>query len=846
MQISLTRIAGRAAALAVTITLSACGQRADTPASFADTVADLEHAPGLIDLYLDREKGRVLMAFPAPEADSGLLGRYIYARALTAGLGSNPVGLDRGAWAPTDIVAFRYAGGKVVAEAENWRFRASAERPSERQAVATSFAKSVLWTAPAEARDEATGRLLVDATSFLLRDAMDLTGRLKAAGEGDFKLDAERSFAEIEAALAFPENVEFDAVLTFESAEPGGEVRAVAPHPRSITLTLHHSLLALPQAGYTPREADPRAGVIAVEHTDFSAPLDQPLERALARRFRLEKTNPEAESSPVRQPIVFYVDSGAPEPVRTALMEGIGWWAEAFDAAGLEDAFRVEVLPEGIHPLDARYNVVQWVHRQTRGWSFGGGIHDPRTGEMIKGLVVLGSQRVRQDRMIFEALAGPEKTGTGAADDPVMLALDRLRQLGAHEVGHALGFAHNMAASTYDGRASVMDYPAPLIRLREDGTLDFSDAYARGMAAWDRFLVRWLYSDFAPDTDQAAALDAIIREAQEAGLVYVADADSRPIGAGHPLGNLWDNGTDPLDAFEEVLAVRRAALADFGLDRLREGEPRARLKRLLVPVYLYHRYQMTAAAKSIGGLDFNYGLKGDAGPPAAIVAPDRQLRALGMLLDTLAPDFLDLPDELLALLTPFAQGFGGPSPRIELFDNRAGPAFDLLSAAGTAAELTFERLLHPARMNRLLEFHRRDDAYPGVEALLDATASRVVREAQELPNRRREIAAVVADRYVSGLIALARDPAALPGVGARIEAHLAALAELLDGDRLGPGTDRRLRRMIERHLERIAEPGPVAAEPPEIPPGSPIGAGAASGHLERMCWMCMAERAAQP
>ena len=832
--------------LLVSLMLAACSRGEGVPPSFAEATRGLEHKPGLIDLYLDREAGEVFLAFPAPEEETGIVGRYIYARALSAGLGSNPVGLDRGAWASTDIVAFRLAGGKLVAEVENWRYRASAERASERKAVAASFAKSVLWTAPLEARDEESGRILVDATGFMLRDAMDLTGRLKDAGQGDFKLDAERSFVELDQALAFPENVEFDAVLTLTSAAPGGEVAAVTPVPQAVSLTLHHSLVKLPAPGYSPRKADPRAGVIGVEHTDFSAPLAADLSVSLARRFRLEKTDPSAESSPVKDPIVFYVDSGAPEPVRKALMDGISWWAEAFTAAGLENAFEVKALPEDMHPLDARYNVVQWVHRQTRGWSFGGGIYDPRTGEMLKGLVVLGSQRVRQDRMIFEALAGIEKTGTGAPDDPIVLALDRLRQLGAHEVGHALGFAHNMAASTYGGRASVMDYPAPLIRTAPGGGLDFSQAYARGMGAWDRFAVSYLYSDFAKETDEAAALDAMVRKAQADGLVYVADGHSRPVGSAHPLGNLWDNGRDPLAFLEEVLAVRRTALEGFGLDRLRDGQPRARLKRLLVPVYLYHRYQLTAAAKSIGGLTFDYGLKGDGGDAGEIVSPERQRRAIERLLDTVAPDFLDLPDAVLALLTPHEPVFGPRNPRIELFENRSAPAFDLLSAAETAAVLAFDRLLHPARMARLLEFHRRDTRYPGVDELLATASERILLDAEDLPSRRRAIAAAVAERYVAELIALAADGAALPGVIAQMEAHLASLADDLDGDRLGDAVDRRLRRMIERHLTRQAEPLSPAPAPPETPPGSPIGAGAASGAFERLCWMCMDEGALRP
>lgn len=827
-------------ALAMAFALTACGQQnATDSAGFADRISGLEHRPGLIDLYVDDNTGKVLAALPAPD-DDGAIARYIHAGGMTAGLGSNPVGLDRGSWVGSDIIAFRRSGGHVVAEAENWAFRADSDSATEREAVHRSFARSVIWRSEILAREADSGRVLIDLTEFLLRDTPRIAARLKASGQGSFKLDAGRSFVDTEAALAFPENVEFDAVLTFTSDQPGREIRNVTPDPTALSLTLHQSLVKLPKPGYHPRKADPRAGVIGVEHTDFAAPLEASLDVSLARRFRLEKTDPAAASAPVKDPIVFYVDSGAPPQIRKALMDGIGWWAEAFEAAGLQNAFEVKVLPDDIHPLDARYNVVQWVHRQTRGWSFGGGIHDPRTGEMIKGLVVLGSQRVRQDRMIFEGLVGADASGGGAPGDPVEVALDRIRQLGAHEVGHALGFAHNMAASTYDDRASVMDYPAPMVRVTGDGRLDLGAAYDSGMGAWDRFIVKYLYSDLQPDADADAALEDMIRQAQRGGLAHVEDADSRPMSAAHPLGNLWDTGTDPLESLENSYEVRRIALDNFGPRVIADGMPMARMQQVLAPIYLFHRYQLEAAIKALGGIYFDYRHKGDAGQPTRIEDPARQRRALDLALRTLEPAFLDLPEDLLRQLSPHARGFGGTGPRVETLAGRTGAAFDLLSAAEAAAGLTLDRLLEPHRMGRLQAFHRRNSRSPSVTEVLETIGARVIADADSLPARQQDIARAMAARYVNGLIRLSANEFAAPGVRDRVDLYLAGLAERLDGNRLGVATDSGLARRIARHLERPTSPAPAANTGMSPPPGSPIGAAAAaaSGEMERLCWHC--------
>ncbi|HEY0781572.1 MAG TPA: zinc-dependent metalloprotease, partial [Thermoanaerobaculia bacterium] len=671
--------------------------RADSkPASLktiAEATAGLEKKPGLLDLYLDAQKGKVWLAVPAASGRRGEVGSYLYVEGLVSGLGSNPVGLDRGQLGDARIVTLRRLGGRVLVEEPNLKFRALSGDAAERQAVHESFATSVLWAGEIAAAD-ADGRALVDFTSFLVRDAHDVAGRIKQAGQGSFALDKERSTVDLDACLTFPENHEFEALLTFQSGDPGPLVRQTAPVGGAVTFVEHQSLLKLPDDGYKPRRFDPRSGSYSVDFLDFAAPLASPIETHYLVRHRLEKVDPTAARSKVKKPIVYYVDNGAPEPVRTALVTGASWWKEAFEKAGFLDAFRVEVLPPGVHPLDARYNVIQWVHRSTRGWSYGGGVIDPRTGEMVKGMVTLGSLRVRQDRMIFEGLAGADKSNSGAPDDPVALSLARIRQLAAHEVGHSLGFSHNFAASTYGGRASVMDYPAPLIGVAQDRTLDFSRAYAVGVGEWDEQAVRYAYSQFAPGTDETAGLAAIAQDSLKRDLLFLTDEDSRPPGAAHPLTNLWDNGPDPVAGLHQALAVRRIGLDHFGEHNLAAGRPLTLLQEVLVPVYFHHRYQLDGAVKAVGGLLYSYALRGDGQPPARPVDAAWQRRAVKEVLRLLDPAELDLPEPLLGLLLPRAPG---TALNVELFKGNADPAFDPLAAAATAADMAVSGLLQPER-----------------------------------------------------------------------------------------------------------------------------------------------------
>lgn len=820
---------------------SAEDESADSqPASFTEATAGFELSEGFIDIYSSPEKGKVLALLPAqcPETDHrGILLRFIHAQRLSAGLGSNPLGLDRGWGNSGRILRFRRIGDRVIAEVENHRYRAVTSNPLERRAVSDSFATSFVWSTEIVAEDD-NGRALIDLAGLLTADALGLAQTLSRDGGKVTRAD-DRSLPDAASLLVFPDNVEVDAWITFTGDEPGREIRATAADPGAVTLIQHHSFVRLPDDGYRVRRADPRTGTFALGFYDYAAGLAEPVVRAYAMRHRLQYNEPGKPESGVREPLVFHIDPGAPERIRQALVEGASWWRDAFAAAGFADGFRVELLPEDAHPLDIRYNVVQWVHRQTRGWSYGGGIIDPRTGEMIKGHVILGSQRVRQDRMIFEGLAGIEAVGSGREDDPVELALDRIRQLAAHELGHALGFGHNFAASTND-RASVMDYPAPWVQVDDLGDLDFSRAYDQGIGEWDKLIARWLYSEFAPAADEQEQLDEIVAEAAERGLRFVADEHARSVSTGHPYGAVWDNGADPIEELGNALAVRDQALARFGVDRIATGRPLAALREVLVPIYLYHRYQVDAAAKSLGGLQFSYARRGGPGQRPGPVSPEDQRRALAMLLETLDPERLDLPDEVVRMMPPSYNGYWF-EPGEETLPGRTEPAFDLFTAAETAADISFGALLDPTRGERLAAQAAMDTDLPSLTEVISAVRTRLLDDlgGAEAP-RLRVISGRLISRYASALMRL-------DGQSGSAEVQVAArtgLRELVS--RLERQRDMRdfrhwLAARIENHLERPAPPADPLTPGPDIPPGSPIGGTSTAGSLNWIaedCWHC--------
>jgi len=673
-------------------------------------IGGMEKFPGYFTYYWDAKTGKIWL-----EIDK-LGTEFLYVNSLPAGLGSNDVGLDRNQLGESRIVKFQRIGPKLLLIQQNYSFRALSDNPDERKAVEDAFAKSVIWGFQVKAEEE--NRILVDASSFILRDAYGAIDTLRRRNQGDYRLDETRSSVYLPATKNFPHNTEIEALLTFTSRNPGMSVRGVSPDAESITLRQRHSFIKLPDDNYEPRIYDPRSNFSAMSYQDYAAPVEESIIKRFIARHRLKKKNPNAKISDPVEPIVYYIDRGTPEPIRSALIEGAGWWNEAFEAIGYRNAFQVKLLPEGADPMDVRYNMINWVHRSTRGWSYGGGIRDPRTGEIIKGHVALGSLRIRQDFLIAEALVADYETGKKISPEMLEMALARIRQLSCHEVGHTLGLGHNYASSVND-RASVMDYPHPLIKIKKDGTLDLSDAYATGIGEWDKVSIAYGYQDFPDGVDEEKELKAILDNAFSRGLVFLSGQDAGQSSA-HPLANTWDNGKHPVDELERVMRIRSIALDSFSEKRIRVGVPMATLEETLVLAYLFHRYQVEAAASVLGGLYYNHKLRGDVQKNQEIVSGQEQRRALDVLLKTIQPEFLAIDERILNLIPPRPPGYRETR---ELFPGYTGQTFDPFGAAETAASLTVGLVLRPERAARLVEYHSRRKDVPGLAEVLDSLIS---------------------------------------------------------------------------------------------------------------------------
>ena len=788
----------------------------------------MQWQPGFVSFYHDTRKGRVYLLLDASNRE------LIYKESLARGLGSNDIGLDRGQLRDRGaLVSFEPAGDKVLLKKINLRYRADSSNEAERSAVEQAFASSVLWGFPVVARDGE--ERLVDATEFLLRDSHGVARRLKDRDEGSYAIDVSRSAVFAPRSKAFPRNTELEAQITLVGNDPGPQLRAVAPDPHAITVHTHHSFIALPEPGYAPRAFHPESGFSAVLYTDYAAPLTASMEKRLIRRHRLHKKNPEAALSDPVEPIVYYLDPGTPEPVRSALLEGAAWWADAFEAAGFSNAFRVEMLPAGADPMDVRYNVIQWVHRSTRGWSYGSSVLDPRTGEILKGIVTLGSLRVRQDLLIARGMTSPffiegvergeggESAEGGDEREAVELALARIRQLSAHEVGHTLGLAHNFAASVRE-RASVMDYPHPRMTLNEAGEVSLADAYAVGIGAWDKRAIRYGYAPFGDPVEEAEALAAHVAESREQGYEFISDPDSRSMSDFHPRAHLWDNGADAAAELERVMALRAVALERFGAASLPAGAPLSDLQEAIVPVFLFHRFQVEAAAKALGGVDYRYALNGDPDRPAATAVPAaRQAAALDALLATLDPEALTLAPELLAQILPKAYGYRRSR---ESAPARTGALFDPLTLAEAAADHSLQALLHPERLARLSLQHALDERQLSPDGLFRRLQDYILlREFDGL--------AGAVDRRRAGLLlrhwrGLFGNATAAPDVRAAAHAALERARRLLRGRTRGADAYANFYRrelwLIERALQGLHPP--TESEAPAMPPGSPIGGAA--------------------
>lgn len=683
---------------------------AQQPAGIEAKIAGMKKYPGFFEFYYDEKQDKVFLLIDKFDTE------FLYVESLTAGVGSNDIGLDRNQLGRERVVKFDRRGPKVLLTEINYSYRALSNNAAERKAVEEAFAQSVLWGFTMVA--EEGGKVLVDASDFLLQDVHDVTGTLRNTQQGNYTLDKSRSAMYLPRTKNFPQNTEFEVTLTFTGQPTGGYIRSVVPTPSNVTVREHHSFVQLPDANYTPRKFDPRAGFFSISYYDYATPISEPIEKRFITRHRLQKKDPSAALSEAVEPIVYYMDPGAPEPIRSALMDGARWWNQAFEAAGYKDAFKVDVLPEDADPMDVRYNLINWIHRSTRGWSYGSSVTDPRTGEIIKGHVNLGSLRVRQDYLIAEGLLAPYEDGKPVSKEMEAMALARLRQLAAHEVGHTLGIAHAYSSSTED-LASVMDYPHPIAKIR-DGKIDLSEAYDTKIGAFDKVVVAYGYQHFPSGVDEEKALSEIIQNSLKSGLTFLSDQDARPLGSAHPYAHLWDNGKDPVEELDRVLEVRALALKNFGERNIKPGAPMATLEEVLVPLYFFHRYQTEAAAKVLGGLNYRYALRGDGQPIAQLLTPQQELKAMESLLKTVQPITLALPESLLKQIPPRPLGY---SRHRELMKGKTDLTFDPLSAAETAADMTFSLILHPARANRLFEHHSRDARLPSLESVIDKLIS---------------------------------------------------------------------------------------------------------------------------
>ena len=772
--------------------------------------------PGFFDFVWDEQLGKVLLNVKEFEKE------FLYVNSLSAGVGSNDIGLDRGQLGNTRVVKFIKSGNKILLLQPNFDYRAVSDNPDEVKSVNEAFAQSVIWGFEAIEADEG---FLIDMNAFLLRDAHGVGTRLNDMKEGTYNLDLSRSALYKPGIKNFPKNSEFEAMITFTGKPKGYNIRSVTPSGDAVTVRMHHSFIELPDDNYKPRKFDPRGGFFGITYYDYATPIDQPLMKKFIARHRLEKKDPTAALSEAVEPIVYYLDRGAPEPVKSALLEGASWWNQAFEAAGFKDAFQVKVLPEGADPLDVRYNVIQWVHRSTRGWSYGASVRDPRTGEIIKGHVSLGSLRVRQDFLIAAGLLSPYASDN-VTDEMKEMALARLRQLSAHEVGHTLGLAHNFAASM-NNRASVMDYPHPYFEMSGD-EVNLNDAYDTNIGEWDKVAIKFGYSQF--DGNEAQELDNILNDAfGNQKLQFITDQDARPQGGAHAAAHLWDNGTDAADELTRLMGIRRSVITNFSENSIPKGTPMANIEEVLVPMYFMHRYQLEGAVKVLGGLQYNYALRGDNQEVVSYIDRSTQMKALNALLATLEPQNLEIPENVLDIIPPRAFGYGRTR---ETFKAKTGVMFDPLTPAETVASVVVGLILNPERMSRLVALNAVDPLQPGLSLVVDQILEATWKSLRSDHGYHRALERSVEKQVLIGMLTAAANSSSDLQANAILISKIKRLQEWIQKESKKLSDDEKAHYtyalfQIDQFMEDPNEFKPAKALTP--PDGSPIGMGCMSG-----------------
>lgn len=776
-------------------------------AQFSEKKKDFKKYEGFFNFYYDAESDKVYL-----EVDK-LDKEFLYVYSLSSGIGSNDIGLDRGQLGNEQVVYFKKAGNILLLVQPNLKFRALTDNDLERKSVEQAFAKSILGGFNIE--EEKNGTYVIDITDFLMQDAHGVSKRLKRGKQGSYSLDKTKSAMALERTKAFPKNVEFDMTMTFKGESTGAFINSVTPNPGLITVAQHCSFIELPDDGFKQRKFDPRSGSYPFMYYDYATPVEESILKRFITRHRLEKKNPNDAVSEAVAPIIYYLDNGTPEPVRSALLEGGRWWNQAFEAIGYKDAFQVKILPDDADPMDVRYNVIQWVHRSTRGWSYGSSITDPRTGEIMKGHVSLGSLRIRQDYLIAQALMNKPFAERDDNHKPMLdLAIARIRQLSAHEIGHTLGFAHNYAASTND-RASVMDYPHPQFSV-SNGEIDFSNAYATGIGEWDKVTVAYSYATFPDNVEEEEALNKILDDAKAKGLRYITDQDARPQGSAHVLAHLWDNGEDISAELNAMLQVRKTAIRNFSIDNIKTNEPNSVLEDVFVPLFFFHRYQTEGVAKVVGGLEYNYAVKGDGQEVVRTIDKSTQEKALKAVLRTLEAEEIAIPRDKLELFPPRAFGYGRTR---ESINGKTGVSFDALSAPETAADMSLGLLLHPERASRLVQQKALEPSNIGLEKVFnELVANTIFKSYKDV--YLQEVQRNINYRVLFHLMNLAAHDAVHPQVNAIANAQLTALKAAL----MSKGKDANAMEMVRRINNFYAHPDKfevIAA--PKLPDGSPIG-----------------------